>query len=214
MDDLGRARGLRWTKGAGREEPALQTRLSPLGSDPDQTLRDVALRSVLLQAAEVPQLRRGARSERDGRRLLGHEELVMTDLTKAITEALDQAERLARGASPGPWRHVGRNMIEPAAPIEVTEADWGRDGHTLMFVHANEGQGAWSVPDVAHIAANDPATVLRAVAADRRVLERHAPCGRFDHNDLSGHCGVCWKRWPCEDIRDLADRLGVTGVET
>lgn len=51
---------------------------------------------------------------------------------------------------------------------------------------------------------------LAAVAADRRVLARHAP---DDWDAPKGpyckHCGDTWALWPCDDIRDLAARYDV-----
>lgn len=160
------------------------------------------------------------------------------DLTMRITEALDQAERLARAADTTwdgdhSWHHdyyaKGDEhwvKLENGATIAVCGED-----HTMAPQHA------------AFIAANDPPTVLRSVAADRRVLERHAPFVNKEWvgvNALLEHgtdtkpevrsqdgfwvetrCRGCemWTNvgdsnypWPCDDIRDLADRwaVGVT----
>ena len=69
--------------------------------------------------------------------------------------------------------------------------------------------------DIKHfILANDPAGVLRRCAADRRVLERHQPINEHPYRKTKcrhqqSH-GVSWiVDWPCDEIRDLADRWGV-----
>lgn len=68
--------------------------------------------------------------------------------------------------------------------------------------------------DMAFIAANDPATVLRRCERDEKVLERHKPDGDW--------CATCrgvsdgypheatWVRWPCPDFLDLAAEFGIT----
>lgn len=139
----------------------------------------------------------------------------MTDLTSRITEALDQAERLARAATPGPWVTPGPDTI----------GQWMIYGEEWCVAEANVVEhglpNLGPPPDArqadanaAFIAANNPLAVLRSVAADRRVLERHAPKVRGSHVRL---CAWCCEpsdafpevEWPCEEIRDLADRWAV-----
>jgi hypothetical protein len=134
----------------------------------------------------------------------------MTDLHAALLAAISAREERARAATAGPWKHIGRNWIEPATPIDVTEADWGPDGHTSMFVHTNEGQGAWRVEDVAFIAAEDPTSVLRQTTEDRWMLSQHNP----DKTDLARgldpecSCGYDLHRM-CPHVLSITRRYGV-----
>ena len=75
-----------------------------------------------------------------------------------------------------------------------------------------------------HIAAEDPAFVLRQCARDLKVLERH---GRFEQKDWSRERGIftapaCTyceltsndgdglsRDWPCADLLDLADAYAI-----
>jgi len=141
----------------------------------------------------------------------------MTDLTSRITAALDEQQRLAEAATPGPWttqdeyRPVqGRRCLScfEDKPIgkSVPEIDGppGADVSPTMYE-----------PDAAFIAANDPSSVLRRVAAQRRTLERHAPVEATMLKMLGPWCRRCVGDWPCSEIDDLADAVGVdvTGVE-
>ncbi len=118
------------------------------------------------------------------------------DLMTAIRQHLDNTERLASGL-------VG---------------DW-----TAITLYPNRGEVVHSGRAVAttpdhetaeHIARHDPAAVLRQVAAERRVLERHRPVEVEPDPDLPwisvvrcAHCGDDWR--DCPEIRDLADRLDI-----
>ena len=122
----------------------------------------------------------------------------MTNLTSRITAALDEQQRLAEDVS-------------------------ARLNFAFM-VHQWGGPNTYA-GRLATLA--DPSSVLRRVAAQRRVLERHTP-GEQERPDDPIECkgcthqhvdlpGPCWADWPCPEILDLADALGVgvdvTGVE-
>jgi hypothetical protein len=136
----------------------------------------------------------------------------VTDLTSRITAALDEQQRLAEAATPGPWEARSYVVAGPR-----------RAGVALAL-----SIGDREVSDAAFIAANDPASVLRRVAAQRRVLERHQPEEYGEATEFEGvtlpalvACGRCqdnfdqYPVYPCDEIKDLADALGVdvTGVE-
>lgn len=84
-----------------------------------------------------------------------------------------------------------------------------------MLVDDRGGIGElYSAGIAEHIAYNDPAAVLRRVAADRRVLARHP--GATATDECPG-CGAwldgTWCTPPgalCPELVDLAERLGVT----
>lgn len=75
------------------------------------------------------------------------------------------------------------------------------------------GEGLEGTPPFAHIILHDPASVLRSIAADRRMLERHARCAFPANADPwcewcsnEDETGIGPEPWPC---RDLLDRLSV-----
>ena len=91
----------------------------------------------------------------------------------------------------------------------------------LAVARAAIGQhesGHWDLPDMAHIALNDPADVILACERDLAVLERHqaihmAPpvacqtcCDRHGSNYQLQRPRSMDVAWPCAEIRDLATR--------
>jgi hypothetical protein len=94
------------------------------------------------------------------------------DLHDWITQQIDHSEAIALAATAGPWH--------------VTEYNWQTDfdagigtspGEVDIVGHGYEGGGVERVEDARHIAAHDPAAVLRRCAADRKILEHHSPIG-------------------------------------
>lgn len=73
----------------------------------------------------------------------------------------------------------------------------------------NEGGAGLMLEDSQFIAANSPATVLRQVERDLRVLARHDP-------DPDGTCwhGDWAELWPCADILDLAHAYAIPTEDT
>jgi hypothetical protein len=80
----------------------------------------------------------------------------MTDLVEFLRAALDEDERVARVATPGPWRlDAGLRLPEQ---IDVVSVDY--------FTVCEDLEDT----DAAHIARHDPARVLAEVAAKRGLL--------------------------------------------
>lgn len=77
----------------------------------------------------------------------------MTDLPTRLLAAIEQRERYAHEATPGPWTAYDRGVC-----WEIPE---------LPDVHDGTG---FTRPDVHHIVANDPSTVLRQCAAHKRIV--------------------------------------------
>lgn len=75
-------------------------------------------------------------------------------------------------------------------------------GHTTLLA-----------PEAEHMVTHDPADALLRYARDRKVLERHERDHIYDEYVWScvrctdGDCVAV--EWPCDDIRDLAESLGV-----
>ena len=90
------------------------------------------------------------------------------------------------------------------------------DDAELTAVHAHL---AWPPPDLPpstreHITRWRPGAVLRLLDAERRVLARHRPVECHCGTDWHTHrCRGCDRPWPCDEIRDQADRLGINTEE-
>ncbi|MFG3127379.1 DUF6221 family protein [Streptomyces tendae] len=84
----------------------------------------------------------------------------MDDLVQWLRAQLDDDERTARAATPGPWKQSGIgeygwgvSFSVPGTGVEAADSDQGR-------------------PDADHIARHDPTRVLREIDAKRRTLIR------------------------------------------
>ncbi|MBD9700678.1 hypothetical protein IHE56_00940 [Streptomyces sp. ID01-12c] len=82
----------------------------------------------------------------------------MEDLVRWLNTQLDEDERIARAATPGPWEQGGI----------------GDYGWTVSFSRRNAGveteDGEQGHADAEFIAEHDPARVLREIDSKRRVL--------------------------------------------
>ena len=105
---------------------------------------------------------------------------------------------------------------ERAQAAQRIVADWTAliDRLWKMDVYARDS--AWEV-----LEAENPATVLRHVDRDLKVLERHKEvvAEGWGHGALV--CELIWMAsdgwpidWPCDDIRDLAEAYGIEIEET
>ncbi|MER5843201.1 DUF6221 family protein [Streptomyces prasinus] len=83
------------------------------------------------------------------------------DLPDWLRAQLDEDERIARAASPGPWEQSG-----------IGEHGWGvsfgRAGAGVEAEDSDQGRA-----DATHIAEHDPARVLREIDAKRAVLKMY-----------------------------------------
>jgi hypothetical protein len=124
------------------------------------------------------------------------------DLVPRILAAIEEAEQIARQAS-------GRNQLP-----------WLADGN-LVYERSRMSDNVivkWSWPlYIAHIVHNDPVSVLRRCEADRRTVERHSTITDAVFSTSPGKPGVwlpkcfyCNGRAPCDDLRDMMDRYGIT----
>ncbi len=152
----------------------------------------------------------------------------MTDrdaLRQRIEERLSGAKR----ATAGPWKWdeyrvptlhgMGGDPDIFAYDVEVIEASHSgecgcRSACTLDLTISSE--------DAAHIAANDPTTIIASCEADLRVWDRHRPtrhrvyghthdddvCERECNQWTSDYCVRDGQDWPCDDYADLAARHG------
>lgn len=125
---------------------------------------------------------------------------MIVDLHTALSTRLNELERLATEASEGPWTLAEQ---QDGRAIESGE-------HTVAETYdCGEHHDRW-LPDALFIAAMDPSSVLRWVAGEREVLDRHRPhpadpaicwgCSRLAEDALPGLC---------PEIASCATRLGV-----
>lgn len=125
----------------------------------------------------------------------------MDDLVRWLGVQLDEDERIARAADPGPWKSesLGRHdqaAIKPAALTSLIQFDGSRAAANGM-----------------HVSRHDPARVLREIDATRRIVEIHRVVGFEDEDmtDLGSGCSECGYSaeygdrggW-CETLRLLA----------
>lgn len=140
---------------------------------------------------------------------------------EALKAAVEERMRLARAAKNNTgrwsWGHGFGDMCNDATCpfgelLDEAEEDEDFAGTVLMQVHGYDIKEPWE--GAAHIAANDPAFVIRACERDLKVLERHRR-ETFGDSDLpelleverdEPWCRVCrGSGWPCAEIRDLAE---------
>lgn len=93
----------------------------------------------------------------------------MVDLARWLGECLDEDDRTARAATPGPWVDEGGYVTDvgPDGRPRVQVTDYGtQDGEP----EEDNPQGR---ADSKHIAAWDPARVLREIDVKRQMLDRY-----------------------------------------
>jgi len=125
------------------------------------------------------------------RRVREDRSAVTADVRQQLTEALDEVERVAHAATPGPWR-----VDDPT----YAEAIYGADGSTSVVAGGRWGGEAPvfnSTADALHIVRWDPATVLRLAAGYREMLDEH-------RDDRPGWRCACSPSMPCRELRRAA----------
>lgn len=130
------------------------------------------------------------------------------DLVQWLGAQLDEDERTARAATPGPWWHnPGKQWLGPEAfenyDLRQGEEFVGYGGpHPFTGAVCSTGPASnmQGMKDAAFIAAHDPARVLREIDAKRRELALHGP-EEGQHPDF---CGYDRHELPCPSQRNLA----------
>lgn len=106
----------------------------------------------------------------------------MDELAQWLGEQLDEDERIARDATPGPWWHnPGKQWLGPDAfekyDLRQGEEFVGYGGpHPFTGAVASTGPASnmQGMKDAAFIAEHDPARVLRETEAKRRIVAEAA----------------------------------------
>jgi hypothetical protein len=129
----------------------------------------------------------------------------MTDVAAQILARITALEDVARAATPGAWSGecVGSEGYRIYAPPSPTGRKSRRVTATVTYEDFDTCKA-----DAAHIAANDPAHVLRLCAALETIAKLHAYDADFEG---CGHCRM--DRWPCPTLSALAGVWGVSGVD-
>jgi hypothetical protein len=125
----------------------------------------------------------------------------MSDLITRLREAIDEAERIALAASPGPWS-ANPEQDEVIAVDGVTVAD-------AFALSSNQTRAT-----AAHIVATCPVRTLRMVAAHRKILDLHAPYVAVAGDPI---CQTCLEgshlyaesAYPCPTLLLLSDGYGI-----
>lgn len=116
------------------------------------------------------------------------------------TEDYAALDALAAAATPGPWRHVSKNVID-TPPIDVDEADWGPEGHHGYVLRSWSDGTGWRNADAAYIAAASPDVVRRIIA------DLDAETARADAAEaLAARNWKSWEREATEHARTLTGR--------
>jgi hypothetical protein len=133
--------------------------------------------------------------------------VIVVDLVRWLGACLDEDERIARAATPGPWVDQGGYVTDsgPDGLPRVQVTDYGtQDGEP-------EEDNPRGRADSAHIVAfADPARVLREIDAKRRIVELHhaelVEAVNADGDERSGYwCFECdGEPFPCRTLRLLA----------
>jgi hypothetical protein len=96
-------------------------------------------------------------------------------LVQFLHAQLDEDERIAREAPPGPW-YIG-GAVDPTKPCQV---------NTFPDLRLVADGLNWLVAE--HIAAHNPARVLREIDAKRRIVDRYE--WLREHGDTGGTAWV------------------------
>lgn len=131
----------------------------------------------------------------------------MPDLHGWITQQIDTMETVASAATPGPW--ITPDHDDQVGMLEV------RTAHEADIMIGYVADVATA--DAHHIALHDPTTVLRRCAADRKILEVHAPQGGDWEPHACLGCGTDSEFGvlvdhtnDCETLHALAEGYGLT----
>lgn len=118
------------------------------------------------------------------------------ELTERLRKALDEAEQFARySGGTGGWA-VGECVDSDDG--KTTEWQIVEGNYPVARVRGNMRAN--------HIAHHDPASVLRMVAAHRKILDLHPDDGQ--DQPLCNGCGGEF-RWPCPTLTALAEAYGI-----
>lgn len=119
----------------------------------------------------------------------------------AFRAHLDETERLAKEATPGPWFADDTTVRTPHHRALAYEVLLGDDDTRELYPEA--------LATTSHIAHWQPRAALRWVAAAREILDRH-PKIEISGNRVS--CDYCYDSghvgYPCPDVKSIMSVYG------
>jgi len=122
----------------------------------------------------------------------------VSDLVARLTSALDEDERVAKAASPGPWQS---HDVDPEYGKLHYYGDFGwyvrGPAGSPEFEDSDQGRA-----DADHVARHDPARTLRMVAAHRIILDLYEQARR---RAKTAHHSV-------DQVRAMARMVALTDV--
>jgi hypothetical protein len=127
------------------------------------------------------------------------------DILAWLNDAITTREQAAGGADSGVWSAIATGYEE----WEATVGSSSYNGGAIANCHMEEAR---------HIAANDPASVLRRCAADRKLLTLHA--GKMHSCPATDETGYLdeWTQFDhsevCPVVEHLAEGYGWTAGQT
>lgn len=124
-------------------------------------------------------------------------------LLAAVRQRMETAQAAADGDS-GRWFMGDRWNVFRAEDEARYDENYGGEEHRLVVYGNVKDQSE-------HIAANDPATILRHCERDLKVVERHAPDEPIGNYVGCTHCynDSGSEPWPCDDFLDMAAAYGI-----
>lgn len=154
---------------------------------------------------------------------------VTDDLVSWLPMQVDEDERMARAATPGPWWHnPGKAWLNPEA-FEAYDRSkgeefvgYGESPFSGCIAATGPASHAQSMADAEHIARHNPVPALREVEFKRRILAIHRrradvtgePGGTFDNCcDGCGYGGICDDP-NVEDISDCPELRAMGAIYT
>jgi hypothetical protein len=133
----------------------------------------------------------------------------VTDIVEFIGAQLDEEERVARAATPGPWRYNPDRQWH--TPEDVEEGLNGEEFVGAGPLYATVGVAATgpadhpqSMVDALFISVHDPVRVLAGVDAARRILAAHPVGPDGDCTTCRAYPGGAAVHAPCPTLRALA----------
>lgn len=131
---------------------------------------------------------------------------------------LERRLAVARAATPGPWMSASHTGRKDGIALVGRVEDRGTGRAVAVLSDADVHQRH---RDAEHIALHDPADAIRRYEGELEVLERHAPypvsggigcdhCTRLCHSRSGLGCDSPDAPYPCDEIRSLTVRLGVS----
>ena len=124
----------------------------------------------------------------------------MDDLARWLSAQLDEDERIAKAATPGPWRAHDTHLGQYGHAATVLSGE-GNDTDLRAWLPSmsqepwDEARNVWA--DAEHVAAHDPARVLREIDAKRKLLGQYVSAAKS-----------------VEDLGAARDRLSAQGRDT